>query len=72
LHLGPGIIFLDLRYSFAIKEQDFEPVKGSISNSYFSGAKWESFDMPHLNVSGSNLSFMLGYEFLLIDKKTRK
>ncbi|MDR0475263.1 MAG: PorT family protein [Treponema sp.] len=69
LKLGPGIIFLDIRYSFNIKEQDFEPVNGSISNAYFSGAKWEGFDMPYLNASGGDLSFMLGYEFLLVNKK---
>ena len=72
LHLGPGIIFMDIRYSIKLKAQDFEPVNGSISNAYFSGVRWEGFDMPHLNASGGNLSFMLGYEFLLIDKKGKK
>jgi len=72
LHLGPGILFLDIRYSFNFKQQEFEPVNGSISNEYFSGAKWQGFDMQYLGVSGGNLSFMLGYEFLLVDKKGKK
>ena len=65
-HLGPGILFFDVRYAIDLSSTKFEPTGGSWAmwNDYTS--KWRF--MPDLEFSRNKFLFSIGYEIGLFNK----
>ncbi|MDR1108579.1 MAG: outer membrane beta-barrel protein [Spirochaetaceae bacterium] len=65
-HLGPGVLFIDLRYALDVNRMKFEPVAGSwgMWNDYTTGWRF----MPDLEFSRNKILFSIGYEIGVLNK----
>ncbi|MFP3041582.1 outer membrane beta-barrel protein [Treponema primitia] len=65
-HLGPGALFVDVRYAKDLANHQFEPSEGSwgMWNDY--STKWRF--MPDMEISRSKVLFTIGYEIGLFNK----
>ena len=65
-HIGPGILFIDVRYTMDLSTMKFEPVEGSWSmwNDYIT--KWRF--MPDLEFSRNKFLFSIGYKVGFFNK----
>jgi TolB-like protein len=65
-HIGPGVLFIDLRYAMDLTKIGFEPVEGSWSmwNDYTTNWRF----MPDLEFDRSKILFSIGYEIGVINK----
>jgi TolB-like protein len=66
-HLGPGVLFVDVRYAMDLAKNKFDPVEGSWGMwNGDSSTPWRF--MPDFEISRQKVFFTIGYELGLFNK----